>query len=91
MQPRAGRGWSKKSGVHPRKLYPDLFCGKQRDKGDTHHCCRKAVVLHYQIKVGVPFDKTVIRIKLVKNKTGATALPPPWQRTRQLRATAPMA
>ena len=61
-----------------------LFCGKQRDKRDTHHCCRKAVVLHYQINVGVPFDRTVIRIKLVKDKTGATALPPPWQRTRQL-------
>ena len=61
-----------------------LFCGKQRDKRDTHHCCRKAVVLHYQIKVGVPFDRTVIWIQLVKNKTGATPLPPPWQRTRQL-------
>ena len=87
--PRAGRGWSKISGVHPR--FRILFCGKQRDKRDTLHCCRKAVVLHYQIKVGVPFDRTVIRIQLVKNKTGTTALPPPWQRTRQLRATAPMA
>ena len=26
--PRAGRGWSKKSGVHPRKLYPDFILQK---------------------------------------------------------------